>query len=664
MLLGASFYLLLALPTLRIREGAALQLAANPNVSSSSSSSDDDAMQQHGARGNSRQPQEISHAAPLTYDVMREASRQVESVHTPTLLVQHCIEITFCIMAIICCWGCCCRSITSDIFMHELAAKVMHGEHAAASPEVKWLNDVIWMLWPRVEAYVQDLMQEVVAPLINRSLPTPFKGTLSFQSVSLGDTRPHVGPIQSRERGEDTIVVDATVNFDLKLDFSLSVLGAKVGVRRAAFSGVVTVVFRPIIERPPFFGGLEIYFANPPEIALDFTGVANAADTIGLKGTIRSSIQRVVNRFLVLPARIAVDIDQTGGEVDVVDLKFPSPMAILRLSLKSAQLIGDGSSPHPFVLIQLGQNVWNSSTAKRTSSPEWGEQDTTDFLIYDQEQVLSVQMYDEAFLGSSDLVGEARGVPLSTFTKGEDILLPLELRGAPCGTVTLAAQWLELEKGLGDDSPQILLEAKLLHVKGLSDHLKPPFHIVMSSNGERVESSRSRPRTGRDWAGPSYRQIVFKLAELGVKPKAISEAMDYTEEVVDAMVKYEGEADETKKEQTRRALFDGLQKRRAVAEPLWGEVISLSLERSQLELLSVTLKLLDQNDREIGSARVTFNEILASPGCEKNGPFVVSGPHAPAEKEPVQLYGSLRMHHLQRTVSMSPLPVTDRKSVV
>ena len=59
----------------------------------------------------------------------------------------------------------------------------------------------------------------------------------------------------------------------------------------------------------PFFAGVTVFFVDPPELDMDFTGAADFVDLPVLRQVVRSTILDAVRGLAVLPARIAVDLN-------------------------------------------------------------------------------------------------------------------------------------------------------------------------------------------------------------------------------------------------------------------------------------------------------------------------------------------------------------------
>eukprot|EP00444_Apocalathium_aciculiferum_P059488 CAMPEP_0183589438 /NCGR_PEP_ID=MMETSP0371-20130417/162692_1 /TAXON_ID=268820 /ORGANISM="Peridinium aciculiferum, Strain PAER-2" /LENGTH=126 /DNA_ID=CAMNT_0025800755 /DNA_START=84 /DNA_END=461 /DNA_ORIENTATION=+ len=112
----------------------------------------------------------------------------------------------------------------------------------------------------------------------------------------------------------------------------LSAMGAQVRVSELQLDGQVSFVFAPLTPKPPYFGGLEIFFVNHP--ALNFQVSGNVIPK-GLQLALRAAVAEALATQLVLPYRIATDLDVDEGP-DAADLRTPDPISVLRLTVLRA----------------------------------------------------------------------------------------------------------------------------------------------------------------------------------------------------------------------------------------------------------------------------------------------------------------------------------------
>jgi len=427
----------------------------------------------------------------------------------------------------------------------EMARRV--GSDDALSPA---LNSLVVLLWPRIKEYVSSLLRTDIEPAINEALPSMFRGAVKFTSISLGEKCPCLGPMRVERRpNSDDIEVQLGVRFDSDLNVELTAAGVAVGVCRILLEGQLVAVLGPAMAAPPFFGGVQVFFANPPQLDLHFLGAARVADIPGLRGAVRAAVAAAIAGVCVLPRRIAVDLNEDDA-VDLVDLTFPEPMGILRFTLHAGRdLIGDDinvfgpRTSDPYVVATLGCKSWTSPKVLKCLNPTWGDDGVglaVDFPVHCRSQQLHLKVFDWDFSSSDDLIGVAKSLAINellTASQGTSGVATTEVpllsaageTGA--GRLVVSAEWLELRTVRPEaplQGPSVAhLSAKMLRASGIPGGMEAPFHarlrVVASSATaavtapagatEEVDDNKSENSSG---------QVPHRPSLLGTMAKGIA----------------------------------------------------------------------------------------------------------------------------------------------
>merc|ERR1712096_525684 len=142
--------------------------------------------------------------------------------------------------------------------------------------------------------------------------------SIHFQSMDLGQVPLQLGSMLTREVMTQT--ADGEVKgFQLTIDvvyggdacFSMAFKGTSVGISEVKLFGKLVVEAPQLLPAPPFLAGVAVYFANPPDVSLQFTGVTKILDLSVLNRKIRKVIQQQMSNVLVLPNCIAVPLDKS-----------------------------------------------------------------------------------------------------------------------------------------------------------------------------------------------------------------------------------------------------------------------------------------------------------------------------------------------------------------
>eukprot|EP00928_Gymnodinium_smaydae_P035197 TRINITY_DN24813_c0_g1_i1.p1 TRINITY_DN24813_c0_g1~~TRINITY_DN24813_c0_g1_i1.p1 ORF type:complete len:978 (+),score=131.42 TRINITY_DN24813_c0_g1_i1:58-2934(+) len=370
------------------------------------------------------------------------------------------------------------------------------------------LNDIISIIWPRLSDYVETIARDMIEPAIDEALPEVFSGSVKFTKITLGTTSPRLGPVRAHhvaqpgERGP--IEVHVGVDVASELDVRLTAVGVSLGISRVSVKGDLVLLLGPAMTKPPFFGGVQVYFPNAPSIDMEFSGVAKLASIPGLRGVIRTAIDDAVAGVCVLPRRVAVDLDEEDA-VDVAELTYPEPLGILRLTLYGGSdlvaadlnLFGAATSD-PYVVARLGIKTWTSPSVNKTLNPVWGADGkglTVDFPVHDDCQKLLVRVFDKDFATQDDLIGVNEGLDV------RDLL-------ATCADASGARTTIPLRTASGQSGAGCLhVSARYLRLT--TSPPSPPSSLSLKQ--AKGASSPARSLSSSGLRGPSVAHVSLKV---------------------------------------------------------------------------------------------------------------------------------------------------------
>jgi hypothetical protein len=260
------------------------------------------------------------------------------------------------------------------------------------------------------------MVKETVEPKIKGSLPSALAGAFHFDTVTLGDVPLRFGSIVATAvdyksvRSGDTKNVEILFNtiYRGNAQVDLSFAGAKLGIRNIEMVGDLSINLVELLDRPPFFSGVAVYFTNPPHISMDWSGVAGVLGVGVIKSKIREVVTDGISNVCVLPKRIVSDMDPK--EERLFRLLAPFPPGCLRLELIAARdlagkdfaIFGKATSD-PYANVRIGAQMQKSKTVKKDCNPKWNE--PFDFCVYDKHQNVRIDVYDEDFGGGDDELG-------------------------------------------------------------------------------------------------------------------------------------------------------------------------------------------------------------------------------------------------------------------
>jgi hypothetical protein len=247
--------------------------------------------------------------------------------------------------------------------------------------------------------------------------------------------------------GNCDVMLQATLTKSAKVTF---------GVDRIKLSGRLHVLLSPLTSDLPVVSAVQYGFTNPPKIEMRYAGAAGAMLNAA-QSTLAGVIDSCLAGLLVLPNRMVVPMDL--GRYDFLETYRP-PVGMVRLAalrgrgfkLLRGLLLND--IPDVYCVIRLGASEsFRTSTRMDDLSPEW-DGESRDFVLYDMDQKVYVDAYDEDVANSDDLLGRAEVTCRELFgddggagnaDDGGTCELELQLNGAKTGCyVTINAELFHL----------------------------------------------------------------------------------------------------------------------------------------------------------------------------------------------------------------------------
>eukprot|EP00927_Polykrikos_kofoidii_P069770 TRINITY_DN6538_c0_g1_i1.p1 TRINITY_DN6538_c0_g1~~TRINITY_DN6538_c0_g1_i1.p1 ORF type:complete len:573 (-),score=118.25 TRINITY_DN6538_c0_g1_i1:194-1912(-) len=511
----------------------------------------------------------------------------------------------------------------------ELAYLRGTAEKKEESTDAEWLNVIIKELWPRIDVYVRDLVKTSIEP----SIASKLKGAFSFSEVKLGSSFPKFGPLLVNSDGQDRIEMEVGVDITTEMVIAMHVAGIPVGVKELVFRGVMSIVMQGKSTKPPFFPGVVMYFANAPQVDVTFTGLASLADHPSLKGVVRSAISGALGSRLVLPNRIAVDMDADDA-VEAFEMARPVPAGVLTVKVQSGKglLACDqpffGSSPgtsDPYVIMEAAGGPFKTPTIKATLEPVWTKDNEYHVFVYSKSQTLSFTIYDEDW-GEDDLMGEVQGVKveqLMTQSGGKPVDMELTVQNQ--GTLTISTLWLPLSRqGPSKEltGPQLYLAVMLDHCTGLPANGSPPYTVTVQVTNDFAATTKPSFATEAKLLSDEVQAACVKLSDKGMTFADIAEVLDITEQqarITVNKVKHPSKAQEA---------LDRTSNIRATKTPQFQDVVEMLLPwTDSIGKAPVTINLKDKHHKLVGSvSAATVGDLVASCNsgeCEEDG---IDGP--------------------------------------
>eukprot|EP00929_Paragymnodinium_shiwhaense_P022146 TRINITY_DN14233_c0_g6_i1.p1 TRINITY_DN14233_c0_g6~~TRINITY_DN14233_c0_g6_i1.p1 ORF type:complete len:638 (+),score=98.36 TRINITY_DN14233_c0_g6_i1:101-2014(+) len=202
-----------------------------------------------------------------------------------------------------------------------------------------WINTTLADIWSLLRPVIELIVHEAIVPDIRERLPKMLQG-IDIKPCTIGRHPPRVKRISTKHRRDYTIEgkkdnLNLQLDFEWKSDLDVGVVGPfgklKLGLKSFFTSFRVHLSMMELLNEPPFFAGIGVYMASPPEFELHWTGALECMDNATVDHMLQSYAQEAISKIMVLPKRIAVPLSSSDLH-SVFRVVCPRPQGVLKIS--------------------------------------------------------------------------------------------------------------------------------------------------------------------------------------------------------------------------------------------------------------------------------------------------------------------------------------------
>mmetsp|Transcript_109595 Transcript_109595/g.274560 ORF Transcript_109595/g.274560 Transcript_109595/m.274560 type:complete len:612 (-) Transcript_109595:15-1850(-) len=417
-------------------------------------------------------------------------------------------------------------------------------------------NNALVRMWPVLRQALAKEFFEIAPREIREHIPHSIAHEISVGSFELGDHPPLVSGIDVSETARG-LKVNLSVEYesDVKISMKFGMICA--GLSWMKMRGDVTLLMEPLVGEMPLVGAVKGYLMDPPEWDFRFSGLAHVAHLPLLKNAVRVAVDKVFSTMLVVPHFQTVQLVHFHEKEQD---ETHQPLGVLRVQAVSAKGL-KGSDWHlfskstsdAFLRVRVGDQVWDTTTVKSTCDPKWPASEVNDFVIYDQTQLLSINIFDWDCLNADDNLGEPEKVQVNDSLKVSDKSVPVykkttfirrganSISGPEQGQLVMRYTWLNIETGsearrrdgsgegyvLIADVDRLTLPASLAH----------SVQVRFAVAGRRAQSRFVRTpaesiRNAVDAVDKVVRRVVEVGAQQGLSHEALSEMTGLSTQII------------------------------------------------------------------------------------------------------------------------------------
>lgn len=188
----------------------------------------------------------------------------------------------------------------------------------------EWVNRILKQVWPNANHFAKGLIKNTIEPNVQKALANYKLNSFKFDRMILGTIPPRIGGVKVYDKNisRNEIIMDLDLFYASDCDINFNLGGMRGGIKDFQIHGMVRVVMKPLINKMPLVGGLQIFFLNNPNIDFNLVGVVDLLDMPGLNDMLRRIIIEQVAAIMVLPNKLPITL---SDEVPAFTLKMPEP---------------------------------------------------------------------------------------------------------------------------------------------------------------------------------------------------------------------------------------------------------------------------------------------------------------------------------------------------
>ncbi|XP_039776417.1 synaptotagmin-5-like [Panicum virgatum] len=331
--------------------------------------------------------------------------------------------------------------------------------------KLKWLNQELVKIFPFVNEAASELIKASVEPVFEQ-YKSFILASLHFSKLTLGTVAPQFTGVEILESDDSAITMELELQWDgnpnIVLDIQTTLgISLPVQVKNIGFTGVLRLVFKPLVAEFPCFGAVCCSLRDKSKVEFTLKVIGGEMTAIpGISDAIEGTIRDTIEDTLTWPNRIIVPI--VPGDYSDLELR---PVGVLEVKLveardlKNKDLVGK-SDPFAVLYIRpLHEKTKKSKTINNDLNPIWNEH--YEFEVEDiSTQHLTIKIYDDEGLQPSEIIGCVR-VDLADLQPGKvkdlwlDLVKDLEIQRdkKPRGQVHLELLYYPYAKHEGVSNP-------------------------------------------------------------------------------------------------------------------------------------------------------------------------------------------------------------------
>lgn len=289
------------------------------------------------------------------------------------------------------------------------------------SANTAMLNRMLDTLWPKISEQALEVLQfNLEAAVRNLSAPLNKLAFVKDQSF-FGNRAPKFVDVRW---GHQSMQMDGkeTTNFAFraKLEWdaqggksriSLRIAGAGLSICDIIIQGDLVVEFVGMMDTPPLFRGVRLFFLNLPEFDFDVQGSATMVSPASIKQTVLNVIETQISTQMVLPNRLGLKL---AKDADIFQIIAPAPEGLLLLTVMGAENLRgldtnlfSANTSDPFCQVIWAGQTYRTATQAANLSPSFDEFTVPLIIASSSHQKVALEIINENKYTQNSLLGRA-----------------------------------------------------------------------------------------------------------------------------------------------------------------------------------------------------------------------------------------------------------------
>lgn len=312
--------------------------------------------------------------------------------------------------------------------------------------QAPWLQNLLKTLWPQAKCATEDSIRSGLASTFENYKMAGIT-TLGFSVLDMGKTPPlvegaRVVPYADGIKLDIHVVMNTKNNIIIAAGHGRVVCNVK--VKDLVLRMTLRLLFKPLYGEMPCFKAVCVSLGTTPDVSFKLEALGPLSKFPGLDKYLDNLLRSQLASGYVWPKRMPFPMVDLSPEEEQ-NLVLEQPDGVLEVYLvKGVKLhnVERMGTSDPFCIMTVGGEQQQSTVKDNSLSPVWKEK--FNFLVYDKEEVLRIEVKDENRTGDGEM-GQTE-VRLSELPAGTEQMRQLVLSNVPTGHLELRLMWKPLAK--------------------------------------------------------------------------------------------------------------------------------------------------------------------------------------------------------------------------